>query len=226
MTKRSLIVFTGIDGSGKTTQSELLVKCLKNDGIKTLYVWSRWEPLFLRPFINRWKCKVTKDSPESNSKIDKIKDKKKNLLSNPIFRWLWLVSFLIDYSLQIFVKIRISLLKRQIIISDRIFYDSVIDQAINLGNRKNWLLDALDSFWFRCLFPKPDIVIYVDCPEDIAFTRNMAKNDTPNIEYLKERRKLYLQLADKYRWFKIDGTLPVDKIAVQIKDKIYKKLGI
>ena len=223
MKKGYLIVFTGIDGSGKTTQSKLLVESLQKDGIDVSYVWSRWEPLFLRPLINRWRYKVTKGATKSNSESDKIKDKKKSLLSNPIFRWLWLVAFLIDYGLQIFVKIRIGLLKKQIIISDRIFYDSVIDQAINLGSKKDWLLGTLDSSWLRLLFPEPDVVLYVDCPEDIAFSR---KNDAPNIEYLAERRKLYLKLADKYKWSKIDGTLSVDEIAVQIKDNVHKKLNI
>jgi len=225
MKKGFLIVFTGIDGSGKTTQAELLVKFLKNDGIKTLYVWSRWKPLFLGPLIKGWKSKSTDEVVNLNYKSD-LKEKKQRLLSNPIFRWLWLTGFLVDYSLQIFVKVRLKLLKKQLIVSDRIFYDSVIDQAINLGERKELLLANLDSFWIKVFFPKPDLVIYIDCPEDIAFTRNMIKNDTPNIEYLTERRELYLKLADKYRWIKIDGTLPVDEITTQVCDIVYKKLGI
>lgn len=224
MKKGRLIVFTGIDGSGKTTQSKLLVKSLQKDGIDVLYVWSRWEPFFLRPFIKRWKGRV--GHRDGGYKAEKIKEEKTKLLSNPVFCWLWLVAFFIDYGLQIFFKIRVGLLRKKLIISDRIFYDSLIDQAINLVRGKDWLLKNLDSFWMKVFFPEPDLVIYVDCPEDIAFTRNIAKNDTQDTEYLIERRRLYLKLADRYRWFKIDGTLPVDEIAVQIKDKVYKKLDI
>ena len=221
MSKGYLIVFTGIDGSGKTTQVRLLVESLKQHGIEGSYVWSRWEPLFLRPLIKRWKSNVTKEMFELNHKADGIKDKKRKLLNNPIFRWLWLGSFLIDYGLQLFVKIRIGLLKKQLIISDRIFYDSVIDQMINLGKRKDWLFDSLDSFWMKILFPKPDMVVYIDCSEDIAFSR---KNDAPDIEYLIERRELYLKLANKYKWIKINGALSVNEVAAQIKDKVYKRL--
>jgi thymidylate kinase len=128
-----------------------------------------------------------------------------------------------DYGLQIFIKIRIRLLKRQLIISDRIFYDSVIDQAVNLDRRKDHLLNSLDSFWFKIIFPEPSLVIYVDCPGDIAYKR---KNDAPNVEYLMNRRTLYLTLASKYGWIKIDGTLPIEEISVQIKNIVYTRLGI
>ena len=223
MSKGHLIAFTGVDGSGKTTQAKLLVENLKRNGLKPLYVWGRWDPLFLWPLINKWESNITKNTDKLNHGIAKIKNGKQNFLSNPVFRHLWITSFFIDYGLQIFAKIRIKLIKKQLIISDRIFYDSVIDQAVDLGKRKNCLLDGLENFWIKILFPKPDLVIYVDCPEHIAFSR---KTDIPDIAYIKDRRELYLKLADRYGWVKIDGTLPIDEIASQVKDRVRSRLGI
>ena len=133
-----------------------------------------------------------------------------------------LIVFFVDYGIQIFIKIRIKLLTKKLIISDRIFYDSVIDQAINLGERGDWLLGSLDSFCMKMIFPRPDMVFYIDCSGDLAFSR---KRDAPNVDYLIERRNLYLELAERYGWIKIDGTLPVDKIAVQIKELVYRRLA-
>ena len=213
MKKGSLIVFTGIDGSGKTTQADLLLECLQKEGVDAAYVWSRWEPCLLRPLINKWKNRTKGESGGSEQDFNELKSRKKKLLDNPFIRWLWLLFFFIDYSVQIFVRLGPQLRKRELIISDRIFYDSVIDQAINLGGRKDWLLKSLDSFWMKMIFPVPDMVIYVDCPADIAFSR---KDDAPNVEYLEERRDLYLELAGKYDWVIVDGTMHVDKIAGQI----------
>jgi thymidylate kinase len=63
----------------------------------------------------------------------------------------------------------------------------------------------------------------VDCPADVAFSR---KNDAPDTEYLSDRRELYLKLADRYGWVKVDGLLPPNEIALQIRERVYQKLSI
>ncbi len=223
MKRGFLIVFTGIDGSGKTTQCDLLVKSLQRDGIKASYVWSRWDPFLLKSVINIWKNKRTKSNDKPDQDYNELTSRKKKLLNNRFISRLWRMTFYIEYGIQIFKKIRIKLLKDRLVISDRIFYDSVIDQAINMNSSKDQLLESLDSFWIRMIFPRPDMVIYVDCPGEVALSR---KDDAPNLEYLLDRRKLYLALAGKYGWIKVDGTLPVDEIFQRVKDSVYKKLGI
>lgn len=219
MRKKYLVVFTGIDGSGKTTQARLLFESLKKDNIEVSFIRSKWEPFLLRPFIKRWRKRGASDSSNPESKTVNNKKRKNKLLSNRIVRILWLYAFLVDYGLQIFLKISSRMFNSGVLISDRIYYDSIIDQAVNLRENKNMLFNRLDSFWMNCLFPKPNTVLYIDCPEDVAFLRK--KDDyTPNIEYLIDRRKLYLELADKYGWVKVDGTQPVDEIAVQIRKRL------
>ena len=187
MNKGYLIAFTGIDGSGKTTHAELLVKSLKESGVNVSQIWSGWNPFFLRFLIKRWqKRKGNTVSSNKGAYRNSKTLEGKRLLNNLFFRWIWLSYFFVDYGLQLFVKIRLSLMRRRTVISDRIFYDIIIDQAVNLGDRKDWLLNSLDSLWMNLLFPKPDLVIYVDCPPDIAFLRK--KEDL--VEALVERRKL------------------------------------
>lgn len=219
MKKANLITFTGIDGSGKTTQAKLLVENLEKDGIKTSYVWCRWEPFILRPVIRIWKQKKT-TNPVAYKEIQRDKE---SLLENPILRYPWLSLFFIDYGIQIFLRLRLRLFKGGVIVSDRLFYDSLIDQAINLGSRGERFLEDLNSWWMKLIFPTPDIVIYIDCPEEVAFKR---KNDAPDIEYLRERRMLYIKLADKYGWIKMDGALPIEVISEEIKNIVYSKLGV
>jgi thymidylate kinase len=224
MSKSNLIVFTGIDGSGKTTQAKMLVESLKKSGIEALYVWTRWEPSLLRFLINKWKTSnKTENIDRLNRKVSAVRDIKGRFKSNPVFIWLWMGAFFIDYGIQIIPKIHLGLLNKRFIVSDRIYYDSVVDQAVTFGRRIDWLLDHLDSFWVRIIFPKPDMVIYVDCPGEIAFAR---KDDAPNLKYLNDRREIYLKLADKYQWIKMKGTLPIDEVAAVVKDIVFRKMGI
>ena len=222
MNKGLLIVFCGIDGSGKTTQAQLLVDTLIKRGLPASYVWARWEQILVRPLTRKWKSSIKKETGHLDGRAKENKQKKRKLLSNPVLRWLWLGAFFVDYGLQILLKVRVRLIRNELIVSDRMFYDSVIDQAINLGSNRDWLLDNLDSPWMKIIFPEPDLVMYIDCPGEIAFAR---KDDAPDVEYLTDRRALYKQLAEKYGWIGIDGTNSVDDIAAQVKDIVYQKLS-
>jgi len=63
------------------------------------------------------------------------------------------------------------------------------------------------------IFPKPDFVFMIDLPEEVAFNR---KNDIQSVEYLKERRQLYLEMSDKYGFIKINGQDTPQDILAQV----------
>ena len=130
--------------------------------------------------------------------------------------------FITEYGLQVFFKIRIKKFKKRIIISDRYFYDSFVDQVINLNFSENKILKLLDNFWIKKVFPEPDLVIYIDCPEEIAIKR---KEDVFSLDYLKDRRKIYLKIVDFKGYYKVDGTLQIEKLGKNIEEIVNEKLS-
>ena len=115
----------------------------------------------------------------------------------------------------------VKLVSRTIVVSDRTFYDSMIDQSINLGGKS--LLQSLDWPLLRFIFRRPDLVIYINCPAHAAFGR---KNDVVDVSALEERAFLYNQLALKYKWLVFDGTLSINEIFSGIKNTVEKDLNL
>ena len=216
--KGYLIIFTGIDGSGKTTQAKILLPVLQARNYKVSYAWSRWDPVLVKSAIRRWKKKV---SVCKGIDYESAEREKANILSNPIVRFFWICTFFIDYGVQVFFKVTVKLFTNQVVISDRLHYDSIIDQEINLRGHKASMLKGTKAWMVNHVFPRPDLVFFIDCPEEVAFSR---KKDAPNLEYLQERRKLYMMLADKHGWIKIDGALPVEQIAEIVLKTVENKV--
>jgi dTMP kinase len=69
------------------------------------------------------------------------------------------------------------------------------------GLSLNWLESLEHSL------PKPDLVLILDVPPRVSFERKSQLRDVheANRSYLERVRRVYLQLAKRYRWRLIDG---------------------
>ena len=115
---------------------------------------------------------------------------------------------LLDYSLQVFLKVRLPLFLGRNIICDRYLYDTVItDLAPDMGYAEDRIIALLTSM--LRFFPKPDTTFLIDLREEIAYQR---KDDIPSLEYLKERRNTYLNIGRKHNMVVLDGTRPIDEL--------------
>lgn len=211
-TKVFLICFTGIDGSGKTTLSKELVKLLNRKGVKCKYVYGKLNPFISKPFILigreiflRGKNPFKDYSEYSNSK-------RRVIMKHYFLSRIYQKILLFDYMLQIFFKIKLPLMLDKNIVCDRYVYDTIItDIAIDMYSKGRIikLLNNLQHF-----FPDPDITFLVDLPEEIAYKR---KDDIPSIDYLKERRKIYLEVGEKFGMVVLDGSKSLEELRKEIQ---------
>jgi thymidylate kinase len=214
MTKSSLFIcFTGIDGSGKSSQAQLLQKHLNSSGITAVYTWSRWEPYLLKPFIKRFK-KVHTRSTIVSSDIPDIQKKKQKLLHNPIILWLWLNLALFDYYLQVKRRVLSYMNKNSIIICDRYVFDFIVDQAVNIG-KKSEGLESISRTALLRLFPLPDLLFILDVSPETGHKR---KNDGTSIEYLMKRQELYSYYKNLPNAILVDANNPFEIVAYQITE--------
>jgi dTMP kinase len=105
------------------------------------------------------------------------------------------------------LKISIPVKFNKKLIVDRYIYDIAVNLSLTTNNDIDYAFKIISLFYKFA--PKPDVVIYVDIPEEIAFDR---KNDIQDIEYLRERRERYLAMVGKYDFKVIDGQRNYDQM--------------
>ncbi len=172
-----IIVITGIDGSGKSTQAHLLKKYLEEIGAK-VEITHQFAPetLFGRILLSRIGTNLMQ------------LEKNTSKLSNPSNTLLRLITF--------FAKIEILLMgifhtwvkilknrKNEFIIFDRYFYDNIIKVRwmYGLSNKIRELLEKI--------VPKPYILFYLDVPAEIAWERE--KNGSTTLEQHIKKKNIY-----------------------------------
>lgn len=217
--KALFICFMGLDGSGKTTQAKALVEAMQRAGIKTKHVPNRLEYRITRPFIHLVKALFFrgKDNFQNYSGYSRTKNR---LFQNPLISTAYISLALIDYFFQNLVRSRIPLLRGNSVISDRYVHDTVVDLAVDHNYSGRKLRNMVKRFLF--LAPKPDIMFLIDLPEEIAYQR---KNDIPSIEYLKERRRIYLDMAKECDMVVLDGTQDPKQLGKFIEDSINRLMA-
>ena len=220
-----LIYISGIDGCGKTTQSQLLVSFLKDRGIDVQYAWLRWEPSLKRLF-SFLRLLIGKSEQQKNLSKEDIENSdhtewvsfKTNILSRKIIRWLWCNYACADYyfaSRKPFRK-----LKSDVVVVDRYVLDFCIDQASNLRIKPDDS-ENLGTNFFLKRFRLPDLNIIIDLPASEGYSRKL--DGTP-LDYLKDREKRYRAIRSSEHTLHVNGLNDIDVVATKISGHVIKKL--
>ncbi len=195
-----LINVVGIDGSGKTKLCKALLHEIQKRYPAAEYAHSYHEPFILKPMKSIARAIFMRGTDESKD-YSRYRERKfcasnRHKILSSVYGFVWIL----DYLLQAMIRVGfLSIMGRRIII-DRYVFDTVLNASLTA----NWppgithrILGALLK-----ILPRPDVVFLIDLPEVVAFER---KKDIQSVEYLEERRHLYLEMADIYGFIKLDG---------------------
>lgn len=217
-----IIVFSGVDCAGKSTQIEILKKEFLSQGVTAQSLWSRggYTPgfelikKFLRIIIGK------KMIPVGRSK------EKQKAMSNSFIRYLWLTIAMLDLIFLYAIIIRIKSFLGKVIICDRYLGDTYIDFSLNFPKsnfNKMWLWKLLTA-----TLPKPDFCFLFTLSVENSIYRSNLKNEPfpDSKEVLQQRLDMYKlsALLNDDNWVKINGDDTIVFSADIIKKKIFPML--
>lgn len=179
----ALICFSGIDGSGKTTEAESVVEELRERDVDATHVWARWRPVVSYPFMGvlfvafRWRRK----------------DYHKSELIKRVWGY-----FLVADHLLFFLRFVYPHLRRgRVVCVDRYKLDQLVEMRYD-GVYRERSADLI-----RRWLPDPDATFLMDVPAEVANDRKQDTGemldrlnvDAEPIDYLRERRGYFLEYA-------------------------------
>lgn len=212
--KGKLIVIEGLDGSGKSTQVELLKSRLSEKGVALRQIklpdYDNKSSTLVKMYLNGEFGSNPSDVNIYSASLFYAVDRYasyKNIWGN-------------DYN------------NGTLILADRYTTSNAVHQTVKLP-KDQWdsYLDWLFETEYKLMgIPEPDAVIYLDMDVDISqklmskrYDGVESKKDVheSNVEYLKECRRSALYAAQRYNWnvikcFDENSPLPIEEISDRI----------
>lgn len=174
-----LIVFEGIDGSGKTLHLNNIFQEFRTQGQSILKTKEPSRSLvgeFLYKYTRQYQSRL---SPETEAYL-----------------------FTADRFEHVQKVIKPALKRGRIVMSDRYFYSTLAYQGA-AGVDLDWIREIN---WFA---PKPDLCILFDLLPDISLYRTKRRRTIYEDEdYLRKVRKIYLSLVEQEGFIKINADRP------------------
>ncbi len=204
----SIVYFCGIDGCGKTTQTVLLKRDLDRLKLPCRHVNLRWAAFFSWPFYAV--CRVlryTKCEQNIYGTWIKVHYFYRNKALSKIFPWL----FMIDLTLRTHLVIKPHLRRGSVILCDRSSIDGLIDVMADTHDFDLW--NKFPGRMLLSLILPNSPVFLLDLDELKAFGR---KTDTPSLEFIMIRRKLFLELGNRFGFSILNADKPQDKLHSEI----------
>jgi len=199
-----IVAVTGIDGSGKSSLVEWLVKEL--------------QPVF--PLVHQFHW-FAGGLPTASRLVGRTAtgNGKAIYRRHPLFNVTRALYYLLDYHIAALIRFRWIQAFCGIVISDRSPYDFLVPLLINDGGDRRIGLKFAHRV-LSTLAPRPDLVILIDASPEVALER---KNEDP-LDYLHaQRNSLYSVLKDvlpNNRLFVIDGDQEREEIHAEAEHAI------
>lgn len=196
-----LITFSGVDGSGKTTQIEWLARELTGRGHRVQTVWFRPGYSNELDTLRRWARRIVPRALPTREQAEA----RERAFSRPGVRRTWFAMAWTDVLVQWGLKLRVLGRGGRVVLCDRYLDDAVIDLRLRFPELRA-ATSALAGLVGR-LLPEPDAAFLLSIPHSEMVRRLADKRepfpDPPELR--RERFEAYAELGATGRLDVIDA---------------------
>lgn len=194
-----LICIEGLDKSGKTTQSRLLVEALRKMGFETIYT-SEPSGGEIGRFIEQYILHRRERAPVAVEALLFAADR-------------------VDHAEKV---IKPMLNEGKIVVSDRYIYSSLAYQGAG-GLDLDWIMEI------NKMAPRPDLAIYLDVPVEVVMERIRRESRRSVMEFREIQvrvREIYLELVRRGLLVLINGNRPIASVSQDIQRVVVERLKL
>ncbi len=206
-----LVTVSGIDGSGKSLQADLLRVAFETCDVRVTHIWARGASSRRVGSLMRAGKRVLgggggNDGDVPRTEAERFEERRRRL-KNPIARWVFSVVFAADLAWPYVWQTRRALLNGSVVICDRHICDALVDYALFTGTDPANPPLALKVL--HTMIPRPQVAIMLDVDAQEALRR---KPEEGSAEHLESARQMLLQLASARRMTVVGGTSTAEDI--------------
>ena len=209
-----MVAFSGVDGSGKSTQVDLLEESFEKINVGVLRIRSRWRPVLSLPLL----VIMRRLGYAKVHRAGGVYIVETRLPSRGGLTSLWCILTQVENIIKTGVKLVFPLLLGRTVICDRYALDMLVDGMAGLHDAPG---HTRLGFQLLHLLPKPNFAFFMDIDPEVAFRR---KPDLPGLEDYVERLRLYRDLSARWGVTIVNARVSAETIHRIIWNVIYSKL--
>jgi thymidylate kinase len=213
--KRPLFIYiTGADGTGKSTQAQLLLEHLQCNGVRCRHLWLRFPFCLSLPLLAFARWRGYSWYEETEGVRHGYWDFCGSWLMRVVFPWVLLV----DASIAGLFRVHLPLLLGETVVCERFVLDMLVDLAVAFSDCSIYvnLLGRL----FTSLLPGDARVVVLDLDADTIRER---RPDLQSDKRLDARLQAFRHLSASYAFPVLSSTIPIGRVAQCIERIIEDK---